>query len=181
MLGNNGKISSLGSSNSPQDPWTQEQQSSLALTDFIKPEDTSLVDKLAKELKMTPEELKTAIDSGKIDPQKLAEAFNKVTKEPGAAEAVSKLDLQKVDDKARLGEILNTVAEKSGYPNFSELIDALPVEKTLGQTGEEIIKAVVDSGINSTQSYAQLKPPGFNEALSRRRLDQAGKSLNTAA
>lgn len=180
MLGNNGKISSLGSSNRPQDPWIQDEQASLALNDFIKPEETSLLDKLAKELKMTPEELKSAIDSGEIDPQKLTEAFNKVTKEPGV-EASSKLDLQKAEDRSRLGEILNTVAEKSGYPNFSELIDALPVEKTVGQTGEDIIKAVVDSGINSIQSYAQLKPPGFNEALSRRRLDQAGKSLNTAA
>ena len=181
MLGNNGKISSLGSSNSPQDPWTQEQQSSLALTDFIKPEDTSLVDKLAKELKMTPEELKTAIDSGKIDPQKLAEAFNKVTKEPGVAEAVSKLDLQKVDDKARLGEILNTVAEKLDFPNFDSLINALPDENARDNSTESIVNALVDNQTNATQSYAQLKPLGFNEALSRRRLDQAGKSLNTAA
>jgi hypothetical protein len=180
MLGNNGKISSLGSSNRPQDPWTQDEQASLALNDFIKPEDTSLLAKLAQELKMTPEELKSAIDSGKIDPQKLTEAFNKVTKEPGV-ETSSKLDLQKAEDRSRLGEILNTVAEKLDFPNFDSLINALPDENARDNSTESIVKALVDNQTNATQSYAQLKPPGFNEALSRRRLDQAGKSLNTAA
>ncbi len=150
------------------------------MNDFIKPEDTSLVDKLAQELKMTPEELKAAIDSGKIDPQKLTEAFNKVTKEPGV-EAISKLDHQKIEDRARLGEILNTVAKKLDFPNFDSLINALPDENARDNSTESIVKALVENGTSATQYYAQLKPPGFNEALSRRRLDQAGNSLNTAA
>jgi hypothetical protein len=176
MLGNKGKIGNINGAARPVNDLNvaSEQQNSFANID-----DTEEFAKLAKELNMSPQELRSSIDNGNIDPKKLIEALNKVSKVPGVT--VDKVRAQKEIDKTLIGKLLNTVAEKSGYPNFNALIDDLPSEKTAGQTGEEIIKAVVDSGVNSTQSYVQLKPLSFQDALNRRRLDQVGLNTNTAA
>lgn len=176
MLGNNGKVGNIGAAAKPlvNDLNAQtEQQNS-----FVDIDNTEKFEKLAKELNMSAKELRSSIDNGSIDPKKLIEALNKVSKVPGVS--VDKVEARKAIDKANLGQTLNTVANQSGFKNFDDLINALPENKTKGQTANQVIEAVVNTGVNATQAYSQLKPPNFEQALNRR-LDKTGTSFNTAA
>jgi subtilisin family serine protease len=176
MLGNTGKIDNIGAANKP---WVNdlnaqsEQQNS-----FVNIDDTEQFEKLAKELNMSPKELRNSIDNGNIDPKKLIEALNKVSKVPGVS--IDDVKLQKEVDKANLGKTLDTVANQTGFKNFDDLINALPENQTKGQSAQQVIEAVIDSGITANKPYSKLQAPNFEQALNRR-LDKTGSRFNTAA
>lgn len=176
MLGNNGKIGNIGAAAKPlvNDLNAQTEQQN----GFVDIDNTEKFEKLAKELNMSAKELRSAIDKGNIDPKKLIEALNKVSKIPGVS--VDKIKAQKTIEKAQLGQTLDTVASQTGFKNFDDLINALPENKTKGQSAEQVIEAVVNTGVTANQAYSQLKPPNFEQALNRR-LDKTGTSFNTAA
>lgn len=175
MLGNNGNIGKVSGAAKPlvDDTALLEQQN-----DFVNIDNTKKFEELAKELNMSPKELRSSIDKGNIDPKKLIEALNKVSKVPGVS--VDKVAAQKAVDKAQLGKILDTAAKQLDYSNFNELIKALPENKSAAKSTEAITEAVVSSGTTATEAYLQLKPPSFENAL-KRRLDKTGAAFNTAA
>lgn len=174
MLGNKGNIAEVGG---VKRPVNDELAVQAAQNDFITIDDTSKFEELAKELNMTPKELRQSIDQGTIDPKKLIEALEKVSKVPGVS--VDKAAAQKEIDKAQLGKTLNAVAEQLDFKNFDDLINTLP-ESQSTKSAQQVIDAVVETGIASNQAYRQLKPPSFDQALSRR-LDRIGKGVNTSA
>jgi hypothetical protein len=172
MLGNKGNIAGVGGVKRPENDLAAQS----AQNDFISIDDTQKFEELAKELNMSPKDLRQSIDQGTIDPKKLIEALEKVSKVPGVS--VDKARAQKEIDKAQLGKILDTVAQQLDLPNFDALIEkAIPGSS---QNVESVINAVVENGTTASQAYTQLKPPSFDQALSRR-LDKIGKGVNTAA
>ena len=171
MLGKKGNIAEVGGVKRP----VQDLNPNPIQNEFINIDETEKFEQLAKELNMSPKELRNAIDQGSIDPKKLIEALEKVSKIPGVK--VDKDAAQKEIDKAQLGKILDTVAKQLDFSNFDELVKALPENQN---NADKVIDAVVETGLVSNQAYSKLKPPSFQDALSRR-LDKIGKGVNTAA
>lgn len=179
MLGKQGNIGKISGAARPiNDPIDDLNAAVEPQNSFVNIDNTEQFEKLAKELNMSPKELRNSIDNGNIDPKKLIEALNKVSKVPGVT--VDKIKLQKEVEKVNLGKTLDTVANQTGFKNFDDLINALPENQTKGQSAEQVIEAVVNSGITANQPYSKLQAPNFEQALNRR-LDKTGSSFNTAA